>query len=78
MHASTRTSTSDSVTTGRFRWRIVDIVVASVIAVACAGIFLVWNVAYEGPSSLLTPLLPGVQGLLAGPWLIAGVLGGAD
>ena len=76
MHASTRTSTSDSVTTGRFRWRIVDIVVASVIAVACAGIFLGWNVAYEGPSSLLTPLLPGVQGLLAGPWLIAGVLGG--
>ncbi|MDZ8200977.1 ECF transporter S component [Microbacterium sp. SSW1-59] len=80
MHASTRTSASDSTVTGpaasRFRWRIVDIVVASVIAVACAGIFLVWNVAYEGPSSILTPLLPGVQGLVAGPWLIAGVLGG--
>ncbi|MFT4220089.1 MAG: ECF transporter S component [Microbacterium sp.] len=60
----------------RNRWRVVDIVVASVVAVACAGVFLLWNVGYEGPSALLAPLLPGVQGLLAGPWLIAGVLGG--
>lgn len=59
-----------------WRWRVVDIVVASVIAVACALVFLLWNVGYEVPSSILTPLLPGVQGLLAGPWLIAGVLGG--
>lgn len=59
-----------------WRWRVVDIVVASVIAAACAIIFLLWNVGYEVPSSILTPLLPGVQGLLAGPWLIAGVLGG--
>lgn len=59
-----------------WRWRVVDIVVASVIAVACAVIFLLWNVGYELPSTALTPLLPGVQGLLAGPWLIAGVLGG--
>lgn len=59
-----------------WRWRVVDIVVASVIAVACAAIFLLWNVGYELPSTFLTPLLPGVQGLLAGPWLIAGVLGG--
>lgn len=63
-------------TGGRFRWRVVDIVVASVIAVACAAVFLLWNVGYEGPSAILKPLLPGIQGLLAGPWLIAGVLGG--
>jgi len=60
----------------RWRWRVVDIVVASVIAVACAAVFLLWNVGYEGPSALLKPLLPGIQGLFAGPWLIAGVLGG--
>lgn len=60
----------------RYRWRVVDIVVASVIAVACAAVFLLWNVGYEGPSTILKPLLPGLQGLLAGPWLIAGVLGG--
>jgi energy-coupling factor transport system substrate-specific component len=59
-----------------WRWRVVDIVVASVIAVACAVLFLVWNVGYEAPSAVLKPLLPGLQGLLAGPWLVAGVLGG--
>jgi energy-coupling factor transport system substrate-specific component len=59
-----------------WRWRVVDIVVASVIAVACAIVFLVWNVGYEAPSAVLKPLLPGLQGLLAGPWLVAGVLGG--
>ena len=74
MHTSTSASTS---VTGirRLRWRVVDIVVASVIAVACAVIFLLWNVGYEAPSAALKPLLPGVQGLLAGPWLVAGVLG---
>ena len=59
-----------------WRWRVVDIVVASVIAVACSVVFLLWNVGYEAPSALLKPLLPGLQGLLAGPWLVAGVLGG--
>lgn len=78
---STSTSASTSAPTGLrrpelWRWRVVDIVVASVIAVACAVIFLLWNVGYEAPSTLLKPLLPGVQGLLAGPWLLAGVLGG--
>lgn len=75
MHTVTSASTTRT-TAGRFRWRVVDIVVASVIAVACAAVFLLWNVGYQGPSALLAPLLPGVQGLLAGPWLIAGVLGG--
>jgi energy-coupling factor transport system permease protein len=76
------TSTSTSLRPGRgfsgivWRWRVVDIVVASVIAVACSVIFLLWNVGYEAPSALLKPLLPGLQGLLAGPWLVAGVLGG--
>jgi len=75
-------STSSSTGTRRglskvvWRWRVVDIVVASVIAVACSVVFLLWNVGYEAPSALLKPLLPGLQGLLAGPWLVAGVLGG--
>lgn len=78
---STTTSASDTAANGLrrpelWRWRVVDIVVASVIAVACAVIFLFWNVGYEAPSTLLKPLLPGLQGLLAGPWLLAGVLGG--
>lgn len=59
-----------------WRWRVVDIVVASVLGVACGFLFLAWNVGYLGPKALLEPLLPGLQGLLDGPWLIAGVLGG--
>jgi len=58
-----------------WRWRVVDIVVVSVVAVACALLFAVWNVAYQGPANLLTPLLPGLQGLANGPWFLAGVLG---
>ena len=68
-------SSTPTATTRRFRWRIVDIVVASVIGVASGLIFLAWNVGYVGPSTLLEPLLPGLQGLLDGPWLFAGVLG---
>lgn len=63
--------------TGRTRsWRVVDIVVASVVAVACAVVFLAWIPLSEGPGALLKPLLPGVQGILNGPWLIAGPLAG--
>jgi energy-coupling factor transport system substrate-specific component len=78
MHVSTSESTS--VATGRppqrvLRWRVVDIVVASVIGVASGLIFLLWNIGYLGPKTLLEPLAPGLQGLLDGPWLFAGVLG---
>jgi energy-coupling factor transport system substrate-specific component len=59
-----------------FRWRVVDIVIASVIGVASGLIFVVWNQAYNPLSGLLTPLLPGLQALLGGGWLFAGVLGG--
>lgn len=58
------------------QWRVIDIVVAAVIGVAAGLVFLAWNFGYVGPSALLTPLLPGLQGLLNGPWLFAGVLGG--
>ncbi|GAA1858897.1 ECF transporter S component [Microbacterium koreense] len=72
MHASAPTTTAIG---HRFRWRIVDIVVASVIGVASGLIFLLWNIGYLGPKALIEPLTPGLQGLLDGPWLFAGVLG---
>ncbi len=75
MHASASPTTVHTAPTGRFRWRIVDIVTASVIGVASGLIFLAWNIGYLGPKALLEPLLPGLQGLLDGPWLFAGVLG---
>ena len=73
--ASPSTSRASAAVSRTYRWRVVDIVVASVIGVASGLIFLLWNIAYRGPSALLEPLLPGLQGLLDGPWLFAGVLG---
>lgn len=71
---TTTETTRRTGTRRRLRWRVVDIVVASVLAVACAFLFIAWNVGYQGPSNLLTPLLPGVQGLVNGPWFLAGPL----
>ncbi|HWI31238.1 MAG TPA: ECF transporter S component [Microbacterium sp.] len=80
MHTSTSVSPSPTKARGfaaiNWRWRVVDIVVASVIGVASSLVFMLWNIGYEAPSTALTPLLPGLQGLVAGPWLFAGVLGG--
>ncbi|TFD88897.1 ECF transporter S component [Cryobacterium serini] len=76
MHA-TITATR-SVTTKKprnFRWRVVDIVVASVIGVASGVIFWAWGLAWS-PLSAILAFTPGLEGLLAGGWLFAGVLGG--
>ena len=75
MNASASAPTAPAPAGSRLQWRIVDIVVASVIGVASGLIFLFWNIGYLGPSALLSSLLPGLQGLLDGPWLFAGVLG---
>lgn len=56
------------------RWRVVDIVVASVLATAAGLVFVVWNIASNPISAPLTASLPGLQALLAGGWLFAGVL----
>jgi len=75
MHVSTSASPTAAPARRSLRWRVVDIVVASVIGVASGLIFLFWNIGYLGPKALIEPLLPGLQGLLDGPWLFAGVLG---
>jgi energy-coupling factor transport system substrate-specific component len=74
MHTSTSASIS-SKTAGRFRWRVVDIVVASVIGVASGVLFWLWGLAWPGLDTALS-FTPGLSGLLAGGWLFAGVLGG--
>ncbi|HEY0260615.1 MAG TPA: ECF transporter S component [Lacisediminihabitans sp.] len=68
---------ADKATTTRrvIRWRVVDIVVASVIGVASGVIFWAWGLAWT-PLSTLLAFAPGLAGLLAGGWLFAGVLGG--
>lgn len=57
------------------RWRVVDIVVASVIAVASGVVYWGWDIATNGLSVPLQ-FLPGLSSILGGVWLIAGVLGG--
>jgi energy-coupling factor transport system substrate-specific component len=57
-----------------FSWRVVDIVVAAVLAVASGVIFWGWDAVWTPLSKPLDALLPGVDGILNGVWLFAAVL----
>lgn len=59
----------------RTSWRVVDIVVASVIAVASGVIFWAWSAGY-GLFSLAFVAFPPAAALLTGVWLFPAVLGG--
>jgi energy-coupling factor transport system substrate-specific component len=56
-------------------WRTVDIVVASVIAVAFGVVFVAWNALWAFATPLFTAL-PAAQAILYGVWLLPGVLVG--
>lgn len=64
-------------TTARsLRWRVIDIVTAAILGVACGLIFVAWNqVGYAGYEALKA-ILPGLGGLVTGIWLLGGTLGG--
>ncbi|MEO6533875.1 MAG: ECF transporter S component [Pseudolysinimonas sp.] len=70
------TTTSPTRTRARivWRWRVVDIVVAAVIGVAGGVVYWGWNAIYTLPAHALEVLLPGLQSLTYGIWLLAGVL----
>jgi energy-coupling factor transport system substrate-specific component len=57
--------------THRFRWRVVDIAVASVIGVASSFIF--WICGFI-PFDALQAVIPGFGGIVNGLWLFAGPL----
>ena len=57
------------------QWRVVDIVVASVVSVAVGVIFWAWSAGYAG-IAVITAVFPPLSGLYGGGWLIAGVIGG--
>lgn len=77
MHATiTGSDRSTAIGTHRFRWRVVDIVVASVIGVATGLLFLIWNNIGYAWFSAADALTPGLGGVAVGIWLIGGVLGG--
>jgi energy-coupling factor transport system substrate-specific component len=61
--------------TQRNDWRVVDIVVAAVIAVAFGVVFLAWNAIYAATEPLFVAL-PPAQAIMYGIWLLPGVLVG--
>ena len=61
---------------GRLQWRVVDMVTAAILGVACGVIFLVWNQVGGAAYSVIDAATPGFGGLVAGIRLLGGVLGG--
>lgn len=59
-----------------YRWRVVDIITASVLGVACGVVFWFWSVFGSVGLNFFDSLTPGLGGLLTGVWLIGGLLGG--
>ncbi|MDO4687007.1 MAG: ECF transporter S component [Corynebacterium sp.] len=57
-------------------WRVVDIVIAAVLGVACGLIFWVWNSIGYAWYTAADALTPGFGGVANGVWLLGGVLGG--
>ena len=68
--------TTTSTSAPRLNWRVVDMVTAAVLGVACGLIFLVWNQIGGLGYSVLDALTPGIGGLVLGIWLLGGTLGG--
>lgn len=62
-------------TTDNRRWRTMDIVVASVVAVAFGVIFWAWNAVWAVTEGAFA-FFPPAQAVLYGVWLIPAVLGG--
>ena len=58
------------------RWRVIDIVTAAVLGVACGLIFVVWNQVGNAALEALKAITPGLDGLATGVWLLGGTLGG--
>jgi len=68
-------STQRGLTRRNYNWRVVDIVVAALIAVAGGIIFWAWDQGANLISAPLNALYPPLSGLYAGGWMIPAVLG---
>ncbi|MBM3714506.1 MAG: hypothetical protein FJW64_02015 [Actinobacteria bacterium] len=78
MHTSTSAPASRSAVAApdRFRWRVVDIVVAAVLGVALGLVFWAWNTVGYAWFTAMDGLTPGLGGIAVGIWLLGGVVGG--
>ncbi|SER76312.1 energy-coupling factor transport system substrate-specific component [Propionibacterium cyclohexanicum] len=60
---------------GAHHWRVVDIVVGAVLAVAVGLIFWAWNTIGSAWYSAMAALTPGLGGIASGIWFLGGPLG---
>lgn len=60
----------------RGSWRVVDIVVAAVLGIACGLLFFFWNTPGYAWWEAANALTPGLGGIANGGWLVAAVIGG--
>ena len=58
------------------RWRVIDIVTAAILGVACGLIITAWNPVGGAGYEILKAIAPGLNGLATGIWLLGGTLGG--
>ncbi|WP_427005790.1 ECF transporter S component [Pseudarthrobacter sp. H2] len=68
-------SARKTLTRSGYNWRVVDIVVAALIAVAGGVIFWAWSQGANLISAPVNAIYPPLTGLYAGGWLIPAVLG---
>lgn len=73
MSTFTTSSTHDQ---ARLAWRTVDLLTVTMIGVAIGVAYWGWDLAYAGISQAAVFAYVPLSGLLAGPWLLAGVVGG--
>ncbi|MDO5052031.1 MAG: ECF transporter S component [Pseudoclavibacter sp.] len=59
----------------RLGWRVVDIVVVAILAVAAGLVFRFWDGASAPFYEAMGAATPGLDGLVGGVWFIGGVLG---
>lgn len=57
-------------------WRVIDIIIASVLGVACGLIFYMWNIVGYAWYTVADAATPGLGGIATGIWLLGGTLGG--
>jgi len=57
-------------------FRTVDLVSAAMLGVAFGVVFWAWNMIYAVTSGPVGALIAPMTSILAGPWLLAGVVGG--
>jgi energy-coupling factor transport system substrate-specific component len=73
-HTTVQTSLHDQTAVRPRRWRTVDIVVASSIAVAFGVVFWAWGQLWNTTTAAFAGF-PPAQGVMYGVWLLPGVLG---